>query len=269
MFFGEGFDLRWPITTAEHSPTTTVTADGELPFGYFDLGTSAPMLAQIFVFTIPVAVLVPGTLEVWVLWRHRDDPIAHGPRKYSWWHASVADQKKRGILIAGGVILFGYTLMRLHIDIVTGLQYLDDPEWTIANVCFEKVCSNWGNHIAYRLYGVVLLLAMVVSCWWVDPLVTHRRDLPAGLLLSVLSSCFVGVFAELVRAAYDSYRNGFGVLGVQVLIEAVMMLVFMWARSMAGRAFRKDASGEAKVLIWCVEASSCLPVSCALRRIAE
>lgn len=39
---------------------------------------------------------------------------------------------------------------------------------------------------------------------------------------------------------------------VQVLIEVMVLLIFLWVRMLAGRAIPKDPSAEAKVLIWII-----------------
>ena len=41
-------------------------------------------------------------------------------------------------------------------------------------------------------------------------------------------------------------------LAVQVVFEALMMAVFLWARTLASRAMPTDPSGEAKLLIWII-----------------
>ena len=39
---------------------------------------------------------------------------------------------------------------------------------------------------------------------------------------------------------------------MQVVFEALMMAVFLWARTLASRAMPTDPSGEAKLLIWII-----------------
>ena len=43
-----------------------------------------------------------------------------------------------------------------------------------------------------------------------------------------------------------------GTLGVQVFFEATMVLVFLWARTLARRAVPGAPSKEAKLLIWVI-----------------
>ena len=44
-------------------------------------------------------------------------------------------------------------------------------------------------------------------------------------------------------------------MGIQVVFEVFVLFVFLWARSLAARAFPQDPSGEAKALIWITFAS--------------
>ena len=55
--------------------------------------------------------------------------------------------------------------------------------------------------------------------------------------------------------ADENYGEGLGVLGVQVAFEVLVLLVFLWARALAARAFPNDPSAEAKGLIWIIFAS--------------
>ena len=43
-----------------------------------------------------------------------------------------------------------------------------------------------------------------------------------------------------------------GTLGVQVFFETIMVMVFLWARTLARRAVPGDPSKEAKLLIWVI-----------------
>ena len=56
-------------------------------------------------------------------------------------------------------------------------------------------------------------------------------------------------------ATDENFKGSFGVLGVQIAFEVFVLLVFLWARSLAARAFPRDPSGEAKALIWIIFAS--------------
>ena len=56
-------------------------------------------------------------------------------------------------------------------------------------------------------------------------------------------------------ATDENYKGSFGVLGVQMAFEVFVLLVFLWARTLAARAFPRDPSGEAKALIWIIFAS--------------
>ena len=53
----------------------------------------------------------------------------------------------------------------------------------------------------------------------------------------------------------ENFTGNFGVLGVQMAFEVFVLLVFLWARSLAARAFPRDPSGEARALIWIIFAS--------------
>jgi hypothetical protein len=56
-------------------------------------------------------------------------------------------------------------------------------------------------------------------------------------------------------ATDENFSGSFGVLGVQIAFEVFVLVVFLWARSLAARAFPRDPSGEAKALIWIIFAS--------------
>jgi hypothetical protein len=56
-------------------------------------------------------------------------------------------------------------------------------------------------------------------------------------------------------ATDENFSGSLGVLGVQIMFEVFVLLVFLWARSLAARAFPRDPSGEAKSLIWILFAS--------------
>ena len=56
-------------------------------------------------------------------------------------------------------------------------------------------------------------------------------------------------------ATDENFKGSFGVLGVQMAFEVFVLLVFLWARTLAARAFPRDPSGEAKALIWIIFAS--------------
>ena len=56
-------------------------------------------------------------------------------------------------------------------------------------------------------------------------------------------------------AADENFTGSFGVLGVQLAFEVFVLLVFLWARTLAARAFPRDPSAEAKALIWIIFAS--------------
>jgi hypothetical protein len=53
----------------------------------------------------------------------------------------------------------------------------------------------------------------------------------------------------------ENFTGNFGVLGVQMAFEVFVLLVFLWARSLAARAFPRDPSGEARAIIWIIFAS--------------
>ena len=63
------------------------------------------------------------------------------------------------------------------------------------------------------------------------------------------------MLAHCLDAADANYKGGFGVLGVQIAFEVFVLFAFLWARSLAARAFPRDPSGEAKALIWIIFAS--------------
>ena len=42
---------------------------------------------------------------------------------------------------------------------------------------------------------------------------------------------------------------------MQMAFEVFVLLVFLWARTLAAHAFPRDPSGEAKALIWIIFAS--------------
>ena len=84
FWFSDDFDLRWP-------------------FGKFhwDLGPVVPRLACYLLCAFPIVFTHSGCIEVVQLYRHRHVPFAHGPRKYSFWTASIEDTKLAPGMLAG------------------------------------------------------------------------------------------------------------------------------------------------------------------------
>eukprot|EP01048_Picozoa_sp_COSAG05_P005347 COSAG05_NODE_314_length_11610_cov_17.223265_10_plen_308_part_00 len=229
----------------------TEEIDFRFPCGasHWDCGPLLPQLLFLFSVWIGFPIYTGGP-ELWVLWRHRHEPIAHGPRKYSWWRASVKNREQQpGILAAVGMVVGGFVLYAVDTTI-TSVKWYDDRLKTWEEDCNKGGCL--ANGWAVKVYLCLLVAAVPTSLMWGRPLPRFRRDLVAGYLLSVYSFLFVYVGGISVQMAYNTFGQGLGAMGVQIFFEMLVLLVFLWARKLASRAIPADPSAEAKCLIWVI-----------------
>ena len=122
-----------------------------------------------------------------------------------------------GMLVAAGFIVVVYGFVWFYNMVVLPIFYFADREATKRDQCLNGSC--YSNSIPMRLYTPLLLIVMVISVCWGKQLPRFRRDLVAGLILSIFNTTFASIAAETVISAYN-VRS--------VMAEMYLTFSFIW-----------------------------------------
>ena len=101
----------------------------------------------------------------------------------------------------------------------------------------------------YKYYLVIVVPVLLLALVWAKRWPQGVRDPVSTLVLCALQQAMLyqGSFAAFNLYAWLGGPNGF-VLGCQILIEVLMLLLYLYGRTLARRAFGTAPTYEARAL---------------------
>jgi hypothetical protein len=182
-------------------------------------------------------------VEMWRLYRSRNVklPPAHAA---TWWELTTA--AGRGTLAAmlawsaTVYFLIGYAGIYLAIS-----SFFDKAATIEAAVGDGSILEIW----IIKYYFVIVLPFMLLAVLWAKPWPPAARDPVSAVVLSLVQegALYQGSFTAFNLYSWLGGPDG-SVLGCQIAIEVLMLLLYLYARTRARRAFGASPTHEARAL---------------------
>jgi hypothetical protein len=182
-------------------------------------------------------------IELWRLYRSRNLKLPPF-EKATWWDLTAA--AGRGTLIAT-LCMCAWNAVDLNVQymFLAILSFFDKAGTIESHVPEGGLFDGWW----YTYFFVIALPLMLLAVLWAKPWPQGARDPVSAVLLCTLqqASTYQGAIT-----AYHLYRWLGGpdgsTVGCQILIEVLMLLLYLYARTLARRAFGAAPTFEARVL---------------------
>jgi hypothetical protein len=183
-------------------------------------------------------------IELWRLYRSRNHALPPANARTWWQTTSIAG---KGTFVAalllcawGGLGELGYAWIFISIS-----SYFDKAETYSTHLGDEGFVEMW----VYKYYLVIVVPVLLLALVWAKRWPQGVRDPVSTLVLCALQQAMLyqGSFAAFNLYAWLGGPNGF-VLGCQILIEVLMLLLYLYGRTLARRAFGTAPTYEARAL---------------------
>jgi hypothetical protein len=181
-------------------------------------------------------------IELWRLYRSRNLKLPPF-EKATWWDLTAA--AGRGTLIAM-LCMCAWNAVDVNAPMYLAILSFFDKAGTMENHVPEGgTIDGWW----YKYFFVIALPLMLLAVLWAKPWPQGARDPVSAVLLCTLQQ------ASTYQGAITAYHlyNWLGgpdgsTVGCQILIEVLMLMLYLYARTLARRAFGAAPTFEARVL---------------------
>jgi hypothetical protein len=183
-------------------------------------------------------------VEIWRLYRARNTKLPPS-NAATWWDLTVAGG--RGTLVTA-LLLCGFNLADTGFrDIFLAMSTFWDKAGTLDTYIGEGNSSLDGWWYTY--YFAFALPLMLLALIWAKPWPKGARDPVSAVVLCSLqrAAVYQGAINAFHLYAWLGGENG-STLGCQILIEVLMLLLYLYARTLARKAFGAAPTYEARAL---------------------
>jgi hypothetical protein len=187
--------------------------------------------------------VVANPVELWRLYRARNLllPPAHVA---TWWKVTaVAGRGTLATALSLSALLgFGHVA---YIGVYFGIASIFDKAWTLALMGDGGLLDLW----FFKYFFAIALPLMLLAVLWAKPWPRGVRDPVSAVVLCTLQQCglYEGAFTAFHLYSWLGGPDG-STVGCQILIQVLMLLLYLYARTLARKAFGTAPGLEARTL---------------------